>query len=175
MVAMDVGPLKRQQSQGGFTLLELLVVVAIVGLLAATAIPIYQNALNKSRRMALAADLNALHTAFTRYYADHGKFPSDTGGDKLDLATLSPLSTGGYFEQVGTLMNRLQDNQIHSYVALDISGTDSNFVLATILAEEPDLWAYIVSLDWGGALGISGYEGVYFWDGAKLMRPDEVN
>jgi len=172
---MNVGPLKRRQSQRGFTLIELLVVVAILGLLTATAIPIYQNAMDKARRMALAADLAALHTAFLRYYADHGKFPSDTGGDKLDLATLSPLSTGGYFEQVDTLLSRVKDNQILNYVAPDISGTDSNFILATISADEPDLWAYIVSLDWGGGLGVNGYEGVYFWDGTKLMRPDEVN
>jgi prepilin-type N-terminal cleavage/methylation domain-containing protein len=173
---MDIRPRKRQPSQRGFTLIELLVVVAIIGLLTATAIPIYQNALNKSRRMALAADLNALHTAFIRYYADHGKFPADMGGgDQLDLATLSPLSTGGYFQQVETLLNRVQGNQILNYVALDINGPDSNFILTTISAEEPDLWAYIVSLDWGGGLGVRGYEGVYFWDGTKLMRPDEVN
>jgi prepilin-type N-terminal cleavage/methylation domain-containing protein len=173
---MDVGPLKREQSQRGFTLLELLVVVAILGLLAATAIPIYQNAMNKSRRMALAADLNALHTAFMRYYADHGKFPSDMGGaDSFDLTTLSPLSTGGYFEHVDTLLSRVQDNEILFYVALDVNGPDSNFVLATISLQEPDLWAYAVSLDWGGGLGAIGYEGVYFWDGETLMRPDEVN
>ena len=88
---------------------------------------------------------------------------------------MSPLSTGGYFEQVGTLMDRVQGNQIFQYLAPDISGPDSNFILATIPAEEPDLVAYIVSLDWGGGLGVSGYEGVYFWDGTTLMRPDEVN
>jgi prepilin-type N-terminal cleavage/methylation domain-containing protein len=172
---MAIEPPRSRQAQRGFTLLELLVVVAIVGLLAATAIPIYQNALNKSRRMALAADLNALHTAFMRYYADHGKFPADTGGgDQLDLATLSPLSTGGYFKQVDTLLSRVEDNAILNYVALDFGGPDSNFVLTTISADEPDLYAYIVSLDWGGALGITNYEGVYFWDGTRLMRPDEV-
>jgi prepilin-type N-terminal cleavage/methylation domain-containing protein len=172
---MDVGPLKRRQSEGGFTLLEILVVVAILALLAATAIPVYQNALDKSRRMALAADLSTLHAAFLRYYADHGKFPEDVGVDKFDLTTLSRLSTGGYFEQVETLLNRVQGNQILSYVALDIGGPDSNYVLATTMAKEPDLWAYTVSLDWGGGLGFTSYEGVYFWDGTKLMRPDEVN
>jgi len=61
----------------GFTLLELLVVVAIVGILAAIAVPALQYALLRARAQAVAGDIRVVETALMDYYADKGAFPPE--------------------------------------------------------------------------------------------------
>jgi len=153
--------------QRGFTIIEVLIVLVILGILAAIAIPIYSNALEKSRRSALAQDMAVLHRAFLRYYADHSQFPSDqAGGSKFDLATMAPLTTGGYF-QMDSLRGKILDGKAMFYSAPDISGTDSHFILVARSKDEPNLWAYAISYDWGSG---QGYEGVYFWVDGQFVQ-----
>jgi len=56
----------------GFTLIELMIVVAIVGILAAIAYPSYQSSVEKSRRSDAQAALTAFSAAMERYYTDNG-------------------------------------------------------------------------------------------------------
>ena len=62
--------------QSGFTLIELMVVVLIVGLISSIAIPVFGRALDKAHRTAVGASLTELHRAMARYYADNGDFPA---------------------------------------------------------------------------------------------------
>jgi prepilin-type N-terminal cleavage/methylation domain-containing protein len=62
----------------GFTLTELMIVVAIVGLLAAIAIPSFAHARKRSLNVRFAADLQVAKAAFIEYAFDHGKYPPDT-------------------------------------------------------------------------------------------------
>ncbi len=52
----------------GFTLIEVMIVVAIVGVLAAIAFPSYQDSVQKSRRATAQADLQQLRQAMERHY-----------------------------------------------------------------------------------------------------------
>jgi prepilin-type N-terminal cleavage/methylation domain-containing protein len=69
----------------GFTLIELMIVVAIIGILAAVAIPKFANLINKSKEGATRGNLGAIRSALTIYYSDmEGQYPTD------DLASLIP-------------------------------------------------------------------------------------
>lgn len=67
--------MSRQRSQG-FTLVELLIVVAIIGLLAVIAIPNLLNALNRSRQARTMAELRAVATAVEEYHIDNSFYPA---------------------------------------------------------------------------------------------------
>ncbi len=63
--------------QKGFTLIELMIVVAIVGILAAVAIPAYQDFTIRSKMSEVAAALGACKTSVAEYYADRTAWPED--------------------------------------------------------------------------------------------------
>ncbi|MBS0393596.1 MAG: prepilin-type N-terminal cleavage/methylation domain-containing protein [Proteobacteria bacterium] len=59
----------------GFTLLELLVVMAIIATLLTIAVPRYFRSLERSREAVLRQDLHSLRESIDRYYGDTGQFP----------------------------------------------------------------------------------------------------
>jgi len=59
----------------GFTLLELMVVVSIVGILVTLAVPSYRMSVLKAKEAVLRDDLFVLRDQMDKYYADHGTYP----------------------------------------------------------------------------------------------------
>ena len=59
----------------GFTLVELLVVMAIIATLLTIAVPRYFRSLQRSREAVLQQDLTTLRESIDKYYGDTGKFP----------------------------------------------------------------------------------------------------
>jgi type IV pilus assembly protein PilA len=86
----------RNRAQAGFTLIELMIVVAIIGILAAIAIPQYQTYIAKSQVSRAVGEAGALKTAIEDC-ANNGKFEIGKATDsKCDTqATGSSILTGG--------------------------------------------------------------------------------
>lgn len=66
----------------GFTLIELMIVVAIVGILAAIAYPSYQRYVADARRADAQTNLLQLAQFMERYYTSNGRYATAAGGNK---------------------------------------------------------------------------------------------
>jgi len=64
-----------QIGKKGYTLLELMIVVAIVGILVALAIPNFQHSAMKAKETALKQNLFTMRAVLDQYYADRGDYP----------------------------------------------------------------------------------------------------
>jgi len=62
----------------GFTLLELLIVVAVLGIIAAISVAFLRNHIEKATVTAVAADLKTFETGFLSFASDMGGFPPDS-------------------------------------------------------------------------------------------------
>ena len=89
----------------GFTLIELMVVILIIGLLATIVVQNLRSATDKAKRVKAQADISQIKSALDRYYLDAGSYPStDQGLPALVSAPTSgndPKDWGGpYIERI---------------------------------------------------------------------------
>src|SRR5687767_4746204 len=87
------------KTQKGFTLIELMIVVAIIGILAAIAIPAYQDYIARSQASEAVQLLGGAKTAMAEFYADKGRWPmaptsvlGNNRGKYTSLVTFAPLA-----------------------------------------------------------------------------------
>ena len=88
----------------GFTLIEIMVVILILGLLATIVVQSLKGATDKAKRTKAQADISELKTALDRYYLDNGSYPtSDQGLQALVTAPSTgnvPTNWESYIESI---------------------------------------------------------------------------
>ena len=76
----------------GYTLIELLIVVAIIGIIAAIAIPNLLSAIDKSKQKRSVADIRNIATGVETYLVDNSHYPIATS--MATISSLNPVSLG---------------------------------------------------------------------------------
>ena len=87
--------------QKGFTLIELMIVVAIIAILAAIAIPAYQNYLIRSQVSEGVTLADGAETAIAEFYSNHGVFPGSNLSAGLPA---TPGSISGKYVSTSTVL-----------------------------------------------------------------------
>ena len=93
----------RKQLQSGFTLIELMIVVAIVGILAAIAIPAYQDYMTRSKVSECAATLGACKTSIAEFQASENRLPGNTASAGCSTTDSQYCTTMTVANGVGTI------------------------------------------------------------------------
>lgn len=92
----------RNLKQGGFTLIELMIVVAIIGVLASIAVPQYQNYVGRAQAAEAFTATAGVRTDIAVYYAENGSFlgyTSSGGNDNFNQGSAGALN-GQYIGEV---------------------------------------------------------------------------
>jgi len=72
------------KKNSGFSLVELMIVIVIIGVLAAVAVPIYSNNVMKAKMSEADATLGSIRTQLRLYYGENGEYPTATAADVID-------------------------------------------------------------------------------------------
>ncbi len=91
------------QKQQGFTLIELMIVVAIIGILAAIAIPQYQNYTKRAKVSDVMALASGDKTRISEYFSTNGSMPTAKTGQGATGADEVAISSGNESDYVGTV------------------------------------------------------------------------
>lgn len=127
--------LARRRGIGGFTLVEIMVVVTLISLIAMLSVPTMQKIRRKARATAIANDFRVFATAFMTYSQENGAWPAETAAGVTPTG-MEPYLRGGAWPRVTPMGGRYnwENNQLHQAgfrprAAIAISSTGDSPVL----------------------------------------------
>ena len=145
----------------GFTLVELLVVMAVISLLMAITVPIMQSAMLRAHVGAMATDARAIHDGFKRHFIDNNMYPNAAGDSSFVLATFEPLVSMGYYD--GRIASKLMDTQADGYDSPDDEGINQEFWIELTLGVDPSVRFLVADSNNAPLSGGAQMDGVYFY------------
>ncbi|HEZ6107824.1 TPA: pilin [Neisseria meningitidis] len=105
--------------QKGFTLIELMIVIAIVGILAAVALPAYQDYTARAQVSEAILLAEGQKSAVTEYYLNHGEWPANNSS--AGMASSSDIK-GKYVEKVEVAKGVITATMLSTGVNKEIQG-----------------------------------------------------
>lgn len=133
MISIKNLKLKIENSVKGFTLVELMIVVTIIGILAAVSTVAFQGAKRSARDADRKADLEDIRSALEIYRADCGSYPADAGAGALTFgAALTDTCVGTNSTYMSTVPQdalNVQRGYVYKYDQL----TTSTYILCAYL------------------------------------------
>ncbi|MBI5149669.1 MAG: prepilin-type N-terminal cleavage/methylation domain-containing protein [Candidatus Omnitrophica bacterium] len=107
---------ERSRTTKGFTLIELMVVIVIVGIIAAFGIPSYTKSIQKSHERDMAAQLTAVHAANLLYRSYNGKY-WDTAASSKNMAEINSALSLNIIANDGTTYDYNSDGNVFTAAA----------------------------------------------------------
>ena len=124
-----------QNTRRGFTLIELLIVVLIIAILAAVALPQYRTAVDKTRFAAFIPLLKAVADAKSVYYLGNGKWPEKFEDLAIDLPKGFTSEDSASYKQIASNTSKKQ------YIRLEAS--DHRVIGQMLLSDGSDILYYM--------------------------------
>ncbi|HSQ88647.1 type II secretion system protein [Romboutsia sp.] len=124
--------LNKKKNNKGFTLVELLVVIAIIGILAVVAVPALLKNINKAKVADVESDYSSIKSAVLSYYADKNEMPTTTTEEieGSEVTTEWNKKLADYMDSVpteakfgGTYTLDLENNTLYLTIT-DVKATD---------------------------------------------------
>jgi len=110
----------RRRLQRGFSLIELLIVIAIILIIAAIAVPKLNNVRMNAQEMAAVRQIHTIHTAQIQYYSQFGKYA-------VSLAELGPPTSGAAGPQASDLLPKTLAEGKNSGYIFTVGGSPTGY------------------------------------------------
>jgi prepilin-type N-terminal cleavage/methylation domain-containing protein len=147
--------------QKGFSMIELLIVMAIISILASIAIPLLNDALLRSHIASLTVDAKAVYLAFKQYNVDFSSYPNSDAAPNFQLDSFEPLVSLGYY--TGSMSEKLASNQADGYDSPDDQGVNQEFWLEFTLDYDSTIRYLVADSDDAPLSGGDYFDGVFLY------------
>lgn len=129
--------------QQGFTIVELLIVIVVIGILAALVITTFTGIQQKARDTERTTDIKALHGQIEAYYAQNGYYP---GLANVTITDLKGLDAGALVDPKGGSLAAASDFDNYGYAVTQSDGATA----CTTAAKDCAKYVLTATLEGGG-------------------------
>ena len=156
-----------------YSLFELLLILAIIGILAAIMIPLAHRAIVKSSIDVVATEAETVYTAFKQHYANESEYPFAVGKPEFELDTFEPLRSAGFY--VGDITTELVEGKADAYDSPDDRGQNHEFWLEMTLKADPSIRILVADSDDAPLSGGDYLDGIYLYRNGELKPIHDVD
>jgi type II secretion system protein G len=143
---------QKMRAKSGFTLVEILIVVVILGILAAIVIPQFTSASTEAKESALVSDLQSIRSQIELYKIHHNDNLPGTQGETFIVAMtsrtnqLGVVGTDPTLYRFGPYMQRIPDNPFCGTVGFENDVTESpTRIAAGTVGSDATGWLFVIS------------------------------